>query len=96
MKFISTDPPDGHRLFRVTWVSSAAAVGGGGLCMLAQSSDRPRRTTNALVNAAKTMALAAIRTNNPVNDARRSAPLPSLPPFPPPPQPRSVGGAGGP
>ena len=43
----------------------------GGLGMAAQSSDRPRRTTKALVKAANTMVLAASRTNSPVNDARR-------------------------
>ena len=43
----------------------------GGLGMLAQSSESPRRTTKALVNAANTMVLAASSTNSPVKDARR-------------------------
>src|SRR5689334_12049533 len=59
-----------------------------------QSSERPRRTTYALVKAAKTMALAARRTISPVKEARRDAPQ-SRPPPPPPHPPRS-GGAGGP
>src|SRR4051812_29203725 len=66
-----------------------------GLAMLAQSSERPRRTTKALVKAAKTMVLAAISTKRPVNEARRDEPRPSEPP-PPPPHPRSIGGGGGP
>src|SRR5262249_18644760 len=66
-----------------------------GLAIPAQSSERPRRTTKALVNAAKTMVLAANNTNKPVNDARRDAPRPSDPP-PSPPHPRSTGGGGGP
>src|SRR5579883_1504596 len=66
----------------------------GGLCMLVQSSERPRRTTKALVRAANTIVLAASNTKRPVNDARRSAPRPSPPPLPP--HPQSVGGAGGP
>src|SRR4051812_44500304 len=67
-----------------------------GLAMEAQSSERPRRTTKALVNAAKTMVLAAISTKSPVKEARRDEPRPSEPPPPPPPQPRSTGGGGGP
>src|SRR4051794_26550378 len=55
-----------------------------GLGMVAQSSERPRRTTNALVNAAKIMVLAAMSTNRPVNEARREEPRPSEPPPPPP------------
>src|SRR5580700_9106400 len=47
----------------------------GGQCMEVQSSDRPRRTTNALLKAANTMVLAASSTNNPVNDARRLTPI---------------------
>src|SRR3954452_20535234 len=66
-----------------------------GLGMVAQSSESPRRTTNALVNAAKTMVLAASSTKRPVNEARRDEPRPSEPP-PPPPHPRSTGGGGGP
>src|SRR5476649_760940 len=38
----------------------------GGLAMLAQSSERPRRTTSALVSAATTWGLPPTRKNNPV------------------------------
>src|SRR3954447_15224478 len=55
-----------------------------GLDMVAQSSERPRRTTKALVKAANTMVLAAMRTNRPVKEARREDPRPSEPPPPPP------------
>src|ERR1700722_19231973 len=58
-----------------------------------QSFDMPRRTTKALVKAAKAMVVAASSTNSPVMDARREAPRPSEPPPPPKPPPR--GGAGG-
>ena len=69
----------------------------GGLGVETQSSLRPRRTTMALVKAANSMVLAASRTYNPVNDARRKAPRPSgLPPPLPSPQPPSTGGGGGP
>src|SRR5450759_416863 len=62
----------------------------GGLGIETQSSLRPRRTTMALVKAAKSMVLAASNTYNPVNDARRNAPRPrpSEPPPPPPPPPQ--------
>src|SRR5947207_7687885 len=63
-----------------------------GLAMLAQSSERPRRTTSALVSAANTMLLAASKTYKPVNEARREEPRPSEPP--PSPQPGSTGGGG--
>jgi hypothetical protein len=35
IKFLTTDPPDGRRLFRVTLVASAAALLVGGLILLA-------------------------------------------------------------
>jgi hypothetical protein len=54
----------------------------------------PRRTTNALVKAAKAMVVAASSTIRPVMEARRDAPRPSGPP-PPPPKPPPRGGAGG-
>ena len=57
-----------------------------------QSLEMPRRTTNALVKAAKAMVVAASSTIRPVMEARRDAPQPSDPP-PPPPPPR--GGDGG-
>src|ERR1035437_3021997 len=66
----------------------------GGLGVPAQSSERPRRITNAVVNAANTMAVAASSTNSPANAVRLDEP--SGPGLPPPPHPCSMGGGGGP
>jgi len=46
----------------------------GGLGMLAQSPERPRRNTNAQVERANTIMLAASSTNRPMKEAPRDAP----------------------
>jgi hypothetical protein len=57
-----------------------------------QSFESPRRTKNALLNAANSMTLAASNTSNPVMEALREAPRPPLSPSPPP-KPVAAGGA---
>ena len=52
----------------------------GGLGMLVQSLERPRRNTNAPVNAANTIVVAASSTNRPMKEAPRRAPGPPEPP----------------
>jgi hypothetical protein len=63
-----------------------------GIGVFTQSLESPRRTKNALLNAANSMTLAASSTSSPVMEARREAPRP--PPSPsPPPKSRVEGGA---